>query len=146
MNYKPSFYSHLIIYSAKCFVNHALLNRIRSIKNKKNKMPFEVMERRCSRCGTYCPCKEHNGKNYCLPCYINELQAENERLKVELEKDVTCKILSEYCNSLKSEIKILEKRNAELRCLVLHAMCRWLDSWSICVGINIMKHRKFKLF
>lgn len=61
---------------------------------------------------------------------LADLMTENEKLKGELEKDVTRKILSEHCNSLQSEIKILEKRNDELCCLALHAMSElfyWLQ-------------------
>lgn len=56
---------------------------------------------------------------------IDTLRNENERLKGELEKDVTRKILSEHCNSLQSEIKILEKRNDRLRCLALHLFSKY---------------------
>lgn len=47
-------------------------------------MSFEVMERRCDECGTFCPCSEHSGKNYCLPCFANKLKAENEQLKTDV--------------------------------------------------------------
>lgn len=54
-----------------------------------------------------------------IKMWNRNLHTENERLKAELEKDVTRKIFSEHCNSLQSEIKILEKRNAKLKCLNL---------------------------
>lgn len=71
------------------------------------------------------------------------LTVKNERLKAELEKDVTRKIVSEHCNSLQSEIKILEKRNDELRCLALHGISEYL--WLRCLNQEKGK-RKWELY
>lgn len=108
-----------------------------------------------------------NFKNDLEPALIEfnrmneKLQAENKRLKAEVRKwkrdsAITSAMFrivvqGKECTSTKvlkeaERVENLEKENAKLKCLALHAMCRWLDSWSIGVCINIMKHRKFGLF
>lgn len=110
---------------------------------------------------------ETNFKNNLAPAVIelnkmnDELQGENARLKKEVadyhQLQWQHDALIDEHERLKRELKQTEvqdqvvfenlrEENAKLKCLALHAMCRWLDSWSIGVGINIMKHRKFGLF